>query len=151
MSVCAVCRRRGSSLPQSGAGRSVDAVHRIATGGVRVDDAPGEVEGGVLQGRQAYRNLSAYALHVPWFYISIQGGQRQSEPELQQFSSGSECGGPEAYATGGTELAHSSTDTGDACGSGEAIQSGDTRVVELFWGILSDGDAKAHSIHRSEA
>ena len=88
MSVCALCRRRGSPLPQPGAGRRGDAVHRIAAGGMRVDDASGKVEGGVLQGQQPYRILSAYALHVPRFYVSSEEGQRQSEPEFTSFLPG---------------------------------------------------------------
>ena len=48
-------------------------------------------------------------------------------------------------------LAHPSADTGHTGRSGEAMQSGDTRPVELLWGVLSDGDAQALSIHRSEA
>jgi len=83
--------------------------------------------------------------------VSAEEGQRQSEPDIHQFFAGSECRCLEAYAEGGAGLAHPSADTGDISRSGEAMQSGDTRVVELLWSVLSDGDAQAVSIRRSKA
>ena len=48
------------------AGGARDAIDCITAGGMRVDDAPGEVKDRVLQGQQPHRTLSARELHVPW-------------------------------------------------------------------------------------
>jgi len=64
------------------------------------------------------------------------GGPKEIRPDIHQFSSGSECGCVEADATDGAGLAHLSPDSGDACRTGAAMQSEDTRVVELLRGVL---------------
>src|SRR6516164_7711003 len=116
-----------------------------------VDDASGEVESGVLQGQQPNCILSACNLHVPWLHVSAEEGTGPSQEGIYQLPAGCECGCAEAHAEGGKGLAHSPSVVGNTRRTGAAIQSQDTRLVELLRGILSFGDAQALSIYRREA
>jgi hypothetical protein len=85
------------------------------------------------------------------FTFSTEESAGPSEEGIYKLPSGGECRCVEAHAEGGPELAHLPSGIGNTRGSGAAIQSPDTRLVELLRGILSTGDAYALSIHRSEA
>lgn len=114
MSLRALRRRCGGSLPHPGAGRSGDALYCITAGGMWADDASGEVENRVLQGQQAYWCLSERAIYVSGLHVRAQGGAQSTQPAIYRLPAGGEWRRAQTDEAGGAGLAGPSPDPSDA-------------------------------------
>jgi len=114
---------------------------------MRIDDASGEIKDRVLQAQQAHQSVPTRAIYLSRIYIPTEGGEDQTRPAIHKLLTGSQRYSFEANAKDGTGLETASADTGNAAGTSVAIQFHNTWVGELLWGILSDSNAQALSIH----
>jgi len=98
---------------------------------MRVDDASGEVEGGLLQGQRR----TAFYPQVHFTLLGFTFRPRKARgAENRMFTSFLPGASADALKRmrRRCEAGASSSDIGDTCRTGEAMQSGDTRLVELL-------------------
>ncbi len=92
--------------------------------------------------KEAHRHLSERAIYVSRFYVQAESRSEQRPPALYWVSAGGEQRCVEADEADSAKLAIASNDIGYAGRTGAAMQHDDTGLVELLWGVLSDGDAQ---------
>jgi hypothetical protein len=143
-------RRCGSSLSQSETGASRDAIHRITAGGVWIDDASREIEDRVLQAEPSHWHLCASAVHVSRLYVPAESCSGQGGTVFTSFLPGVSDDALKRMrqTVRGWKLHRQTSMKLADLAPGAAMQLHVTWVVELLWGVLSDGNAQALSVYR---